>query len=88
MFQHRQVLARLHQGDTEREIARAGLMGRPKAAGTRALGVRGALRTDLSQGAAGPQRDGHLPGAGGSIWIRAALQQRLTLPPRVPHACT
>ena len=30
MFEYRQVLARLRQGDTEREIARAGLMGRPK----------------------------------------------------------
>lgn len=30
MFQYRQVLVRLRQGDTEREIARSGLMGRPK----------------------------------------------------------
>jgi hypothetical protein len=32
MFQYRQVLVRMRQGDTDREIARAGLMGRPKAA--------------------------------------------------------
>lgn len=37
MFQYRQVLVRLRQGDTDREIARAGLMGRPKAARLRAL---------------------------------------------------
>ena len=37
MFQYRQVLVRMRQGDTDREIARAGLMGRPKAARLRAL---------------------------------------------------
>ena len=37
MFQYRQVLVRLRQGDTDREIARAGLMGRPKAARLRVL---------------------------------------------------
>lgn len=40
MFQYRQVLARLRQGDTEREIARAGLMGRPKVKELRALAER------------------------------------------------
>ncbi len=40
MFQYRQVLARLRQGDTEREIARAGLMGRPKVKELRALAQR------------------------------------------------
>ena len=37
MFQYRQVLVRMGQGDTDREIARAGLMGRPKAAQLRVL---------------------------------------------------
>jgi transposase len=37
MFQYRQVLVRMRQGDTDREIARAGLMGRPKAARLRAI---------------------------------------------------
>jgi transposase len=39
MFQYRQVLVRLRQGDTDREIARAGLMGRPKVAAFRALAI-------------------------------------------------
>ena len=37
MFQYRQVLVRLRQGDTERDIARARLMGRRKIAAFRAL---------------------------------------------------
>ena len=37
MFQYRQVLVRLRQGDTNRDIARSGLMGRPKVALFRAL---------------------------------------------------
>ena len=37
MFQYRQVLVRLRQGDSDREIARSGLMGRPKVALFRAL---------------------------------------------------
>ena len=37
MFQYRQVLARLREGDSERVIARSGLMGREKAAAFRAL---------------------------------------------------
>jgi len=37
MFQYRQVLVRLRQGDSEREIARSRLMGRPKARTFRAL---------------------------------------------------
>jgi hypothetical protein len=39
MFQYRQVLVRLRQGDSEREIARSRLMGRPKAAYFRALAL-------------------------------------------------
>jgi len=37
MFEYRQVLVRLRQGDTDREIARARLMGRRKAAAVREL---------------------------------------------------
>ena len=37
MFQYRQVLVRLRQGDSDRDIARAGLMGRVKVAAFRAL---------------------------------------------------
>jgi transposase len=37
MFQYRQILLRLRQGDTDREVARSGLMGRRKVAAFRAL---------------------------------------------------
>jgi hypothetical protein len=37
MFQYRQVLLRLRQGDSDRDIARSGLMGRPKVAAFRLL---------------------------------------------------
>ncbi len=37
MFQYRAVLVRLRQGDTDRDIARARLMGRPKTAALRAI---------------------------------------------------
>jgi hypothetical protein len=37
MFQYRQVLLRLRQGDSDRDIARSGLMGRPKVAVFRLL---------------------------------------------------
>ena len=37
MFQYRQVLVRLRAGDTVREIARSGLMGRDKLAALRAV---------------------------------------------------
>ena len=37
MFQYRQALVRLRQGDPNRDIARSGLMGRPKVALFRAL---------------------------------------------------
>jgi transposase len=40
MFQYRQVLVRLRQGDSERDIARAGLMGRRKARELRELAAR------------------------------------------------
>ncbi len=39
MFQYRQVLVRLRQGDSERDIARARLMGRPKAKALRLLAM-------------------------------------------------
>ena len=37
MFQYRQVLVRLRQGDSDRDVARSGLMGRPKVARFRLL---------------------------------------------------
>ena len=37
MYQYRQVLLRMRQGDSDREIARSRLMGRPKACAVRAL---------------------------------------------------
>ena len=36
MFQYRAVLVRLRQGDSDRDVARARLMGRPKVAALRA----------------------------------------------------
>ena len=47
MFQYRAVLVRLRQGDTDREIARARLMGRNKSAALRALAAeRGWLNSE------------------------------------------
>ena len=47
MFQYRQVLVRLREGDSERQIARSGLIGREKAAAFRNLAaVAGWLDTD------------------------------------------
>lgn len=40
MFQYRQVLVRLRQGDTDRDIARSGLMGRPKVKELREVAAR------------------------------------------------
>jgi transposase len=40
MFQYRAVLVRLRQGESDRDIARARLMGRPKVAALRALAVQ------------------------------------------------
>lgn len=39
MFQYRQVLVRLRAGDTVREIARSGLMGRDKLGKLRAVAM-------------------------------------------------
>lgn len=48
MFEYRQVLVRLRQGDTDREVARARLMGRRKTAAVReAARQRGWLDADL-----------------------------------------
>lgn len=48
MFEYRAVLVRLRQGDSDRDIARARLMGRPKVAALRALAQReGWLDPDL-----------------------------------------
>jgi hypothetical protein len=47
MFQYRQVLVRLRQGDTDREIARSRLMGRRKVTALRQLATeRGWLSPD------------------------------------------
>ena len=48
MYQYRQVLLRMRQGDSDREIARSRLMGRPKCAAVRSVAAaRGWLfRTD------------------------------------------
>ncbi len=40
MFQYRQVLVRLRAGDSKRDIARAGLMGREKVAKVRTVAVQ------------------------------------------------
>ena len=40
MFQYRQVLVRMRAGDTVREIARSGLMGRDKLGALRAIAQR------------------------------------------------
>jgi len=49
MFQYRQVLVRLRAGDSEREIARTGVMGREKIAALRALAAcEGWLEADLA----------------------------------------
>ncbi len=40
MFQYRQVLVRLRQGDTDRDVARSGLMGRRKVGDLRELATR------------------------------------------------
>src|SRR5258708_36814646 len=48
MFQYRQVLLRLRQGDSDRDIARSGLMGRPKVAVFRLLaGAQGGLKPEV-----------------------------------------
>ena len=39
MYQYRQVLLRMRQGDSDREIARSGLMGRPKSAAVRTVAL-------------------------------------------------
>jgi len=39
MYEYRQVLVRMRQGDSDREIAKAGLMGRLKAAELRAVAL-------------------------------------------------
>jgi len=39
MLQYRQVLVRLRQGDSDRDVARSRLMGRPKVAALRALAI-------------------------------------------------
>ena len=58
MFQYRQVLVRLRAGDTVREIARSGLMGRDKLGELRA--EIAALRASMRPAAA-PRRSEREP---------------------------
>ncbi len=47
MFQYQQILVRLRQGDSDRDVARSRLMGRPKVAALRALAIsQGWLRLE------------------------------------------
>ncbi len=48
MFQYRQILARMRQGDTDRDIARARLMGRRKAGELRSLAAERGYRGSYS----------------------------------------
>jgi hypothetical protein len=49
MHEYRQVLLRLRQGDSDRDVARSRLLGRPKAAAFRALArAHGWLETDAA----------------------------------------
>jgi hypothetical protein len=54
MFQYRQVLARLRQGDSERDIARSRLMGRRKVAALRARPRNARSLTDEARRIASP----------------------------------
>ena len=63
MFQYRQVLVRLRRGDSEREIARARLMGRHKARQLRAVALE---RGWLEAGAALPE-DAEIAAAVGAV---------------------
>ena len=62
MFEYRQVLTRMRLGDTDRAIARAGLMGRRKAAQLR-LTAEAAGWLDVAK---------VLPTTAGSRWCRGA----------------
>ena len=69
MFQYRQVVVRLRQGDSDRDIARARLMGRPKVAAFRALAQQGWLAPE----AALPD-DAAISGAVGQArWARSTI---------------
>lgn len=48
MHEYRQVLLRLRQGDSDRDVARSGLMGRPKTAAFRALAQQHGWLSDAS----------------------------------------
>ncbi|MDD3328164.1 MAG: IS21 family transposase, partial [Zoogloea sp.] len=74
MHEYRQALMRLRQGDSEREIARSGLMGRAKAARFRTLAWAQAQAQAQAQGWLEPSRP--LPP---DAEIAAALA-----PPRLP----
>lgn len=75
MFQYRQVLVRLRQGDSDRDIARARLMGRPKVAALRALAAqRGWLAADAT-----------LPDAAISAAVGQARRARSTISTVEPY---
>ena len=80
MFQYRGVLVRMRQGDTDREIAFAGLMGRPKAARLRALAA--------DQGCArGVECFGRVLQARGDVFAREAgiVLQEVLFRPALPE---
>jgi transposase len=76
MFQYRQVLVRLRQGDGDRQIARSGLMGRVKVARLRALAAE---RGWLAAGARLPE-DAELAAV-----IGQARRARSTISSAEPH---
>jgi hypothetical protein len=76
MFQYRQVLARLRQGDSERDIARSRLMGRRKVSAFRALAARQGW---LVAGAALPD-DAEISAAVGKV-----RRSRSTISSAEPH---
>jgi transposase len=76
MFQYRQVLVRLRQGDGDREIARSGLMGRVKVARLRGLAAE---RGWLAEGTRLPE-DAELAAA-----IGQARRARSTISSAEPH---
>ena len=76
MFEYRQVLIRLRQGDGDREIARSGLMGRVKVARLRGLATE---RGWLAEGARLPE-DAEIAAA-----IGEARRARSTISSTEPH---
>ena len=75
-FQYRQVLVSLRQGDTDRDVARARLMGRRKVAVLRAL----AIERGLLEPAAPLPQDAEIAAALGSAKRTASTLQPRALP--------